>query len=171
MAVPRLPLDQSVEADVYLAVCDVLREDPALKQVVRTWEVLDGSHSTIQPPATAGMPWVCLVPGPSEMFVAAADSYQIDFSVAVLFATPGLDGANQLNLWGAIRSSLVALKPHRNSTVGEFLRRAHSPMGSFVHKVTSPGLGPHPLPTATRPNPEQNLMGSARVLLSFHVPF
>jgi hypothetical protein len=171
MPLPRLDLDVAVETHVYRAVVAVLQGNPTLKRVIKTWEVLDGTHATIQPPATTGMPWLCVMPGPSQMTMAEAAAWGVDFTVLMVWCTAGLNGDDHMNLWNAIRAALGHSTAFRDTTVAEYLRLAHSPMGSFTHTISNPGLGPHPLPTRDRPAPDQDLMGTARVTLKFNVPF
>lgn len=167
MPSPRLKLDLSVEAAIFRAATTVLKEDPTLKGVVKTWEVLDGTHSQVKRPDTREMPWIMVVPGPSRMAMVEADRYGVHMDLYVSIATAGLVAEDNLNLFAAVRKALNYRKPFRGTTVAEYLQEA----GNDTYEVSSPGFGPLPQPAATGGSPATDYASTARIILHFKVPF
>lgn len=163
---PHLDLPEAVEETLFGFLVDVLKDDTsAFAGAIRTWEVLDGSSATLQPPSTGAMPWCRLMPGPSSMEIIEAAAYQIDMSIYVTLATEGLHRADQFNLWGVLRHALRFDRPYATSTVFEQFRL----LGAIEYQLSTPGFGPYPMPSPTNPSPAQDLFGTARILIKFRV--
>jgi hypothetical protein len=166
MPPPLLDLDPSIESLVFGAVVDVLQSDDVLARTIRTWETLDGTSKVLEPPTTAMMPHLRLLPVPPTMDVAEAAASRIGMHVAVMIATAGLNRDDQFNLWAAFRAALVYTKPFRGTDVFEFLRL----QGVEDYKLTQPVFGLFPQPGLTTGSAAQDLFGAARIVLSFLVP-
>jgi hypothetical protein len=164
---PRLDLPTSTESAVFAAICQVLREDPVLQKAVKTWETFEGAQKTVQPPPSAAMPWVRLVPVPPAMRMAEAAAYQLDFAVHAWIATRGLDVVDQLNLWAAFRVALNYSNAFRNTTVFAYLRE----LGSSLHQVGRPRLGVLPQPGDGGEQGVQDLISEAEVTMVLRLNF
>ena len=119
---PKLDLPDGKRVRAFRAVEEILREDEALKRVVKTWVSWDGSPGDTAVPALAMMPMIRLSPRvePSETFSNVQRSAAVGVRVEVMAA--GLHANDIVNLWDAVEDALVDLKPFRHTTVGCYLR-------------------------------------------------
>jgi hypothetical protein len=148
MTVPLLDLDASTEETLFAAIVDILQADETLSRVIQTWEVMDGTTAILEPPTTVQMPHVRIVPSLSPMVVAEAAAYDLHL-------------ANQLNLWGAIRTALRGTSPFRDTFVFEHVRS----LGGVDLHLTSPRFGPMPRLGADGGSRAQDLVGACQVVV------
>jgi len=134
----RLPLPDYPWTSVFRALVAVLKEDPDLRRVVKTWRSLEGGPEDLEALGPGHLPWVELTPAPSANKPATDADYQTDFRVNVKFAVPGTRVDDLMNLWGAVMQAVRFDRPFRESTVGEHLRNA----GATVHTVVAVGIDP-----------------------------
>jgi hypothetical protein len=164
MPAPRLDLDQAAATDLFRATVAIIQADPALKRVVRTWEVMDDRQVTMKPPETRMMPWIRVMPGASSMRIAEAAAYGIELQLYVAMATAGLNADNILNLWFAFLNALNYGNDFRGVTVADYL---HS-LACDVHEVSGPAFGQLPAPDAG--SDMIDYFATARVILRFRIP-
>jgi hypothetical protein len=161
MPAPLLDLDTSAEETLFAALVDILQADEALSRVIRTWEVMDGTTAILEPPTTVQMPHIRLVPSLSPLVVAEAAAYDLHLVIDLVFYVEGMDRANQLNLWGAIRTALRGTSPFRDTYVFEHLRS----LGGVDLRLTSPRFGPMPRLGAGGESRAQDLVGACQVVI------
>jgi hypothetical protein len=161
MTVPLLDLDASTEETLFAAIVDILQADENLSRVVQTWETMDGTRAVLEPPTTVQMPHVRIVPSLSPMEVAEAAAYDLHFVIDLIFYCEGMNRANQLNLWGAIRTALRGTSPFRDTYVFEYVRS----LGGVDLHLTSPRFGPMPRPGADGGSRAQDLVGACQIIL------
>ncbi len=138
MPVPRLPLPDYPWTTAYLALVDVLREDPDLGRVVHTWRTWDGGTKDLETHTPAHMPYVEFMPIPLSIGRATEVEYAVEFKVRVRFAVRGTNVVDLMNLWGAVMQALRFDRPFRNTTVGEYFRSKDA----VHHKVVDAGVDP-----------------------------
>jgi hypothetical protein len=138
-----------------------------LRNVIKTWETLDGTSETLEPPTTAQMPYLRISGGPSVMSQAEAAAWNLEFTLIVMIATPGLNQDDQTNLWGAFRAALNQAKPFNAVTVLEHVRSS----GITMYGISSPGFGAYPPLSMTAPSRAQDLISVARVVLQMYILF
>jgi hypothetical protein len=110
---------------VYRALVAVLQDDPLLSRMPITWDVRVGNQNETQPPASAQMPWVALVPLELPTNPVTEIEDQGRFMVRVDMAVRGTNWNDLGNFAGAIRSALNANRPAPDgSTVDQFFRSA-----------------------------------------------
>lgn len=134
---PRLALPDGKRVRAFRAVEAILREDDALKRVVKTWVSWDGSPGDTARPTLDMMPMIRLNPRiePSESFSNGQRIGSIGLAVEVM--APGLHANDIVNLWDAVEDALVDMKPFRATTVGCFLRQE---VGASRYTVPEPGF-------------------------------
>jgi hypothetical protein len=122
-----VPIPQALQDDrwkAYIAVVDILRNDPRLRDtdVVRTWAVWDGSNSVDDPPTDAKAPWVRLTPTFADMTPAFGwgdrTFSRADVEIKVEIATGGKHPAPMMYLWGRIVRALHPPAEDRDRRVG-----------------------------------------------------
>ncbi len=106
MTSPRLPLPDSAETLALRAVIRVLRSDPTLESVVRSWCVWDGSDADLMDRTKAGYPHVAVTPQPGSTSWAEESQHRSDVVLAIETFVSGTNADDSLNLWGAIRRAL-----------------------------------------------------------------
>jgi hypothetical protein len=161
MAVPLLDLDTSTEEMLFAGLVDVLQADENLSRVIRTWEVADGTTAILEPPTTVQMPHLRIIPSLSPLAVAEAAAYDLHLVSDLVFYCEGIHRANQLNLWGAIRTALRGTSPFRDTHVFEFIRS----LGGVDLRLTSPRFGPMPRLGAAGESRAQDLVGACQVVI------
>lgn len=169
MPAPYLNLDTSAEETLFAAIVDILREDEALAREVQTWEVLDGTSAVLDPPATAQMPHIRILPSSrTQMGIAAADSYHINLALDVWIFTRALVRADRFNLWAAFRLALRGAKPFRATTVFAHLKT----LGVYGDiEITRADLGHTPQLAADGGSRSQDLVAASQIIVPFLAPY
>ena len=132
MAVPKLALPDYPWTSAYRALVSVLREDPDLKRVVKTWRSWTGDPEDLENLTDAHMPWIQLTPSASPIRRATEQDWEVDLRIRIQIATKGTNSDDLMNLAGAILQALRFDRPFGKSTVGEYLRDAGR---SVVHRI------------------------------------
>ena len=133
-------LKDSLESKVFLAAVAVMKEDPVLSQVVRTWAVLDEDDraANFMPPATAMMPMIRVRPASRDDHGTTVSTSTSTMAVRIEVFVEGAVARHLLNLWGAVREAWRFARPMRDTSVKCFMDRE---AGSSIFDVTSPGYG------------------------------
>ena len=142
---PKLPLEDVVETRLYRLFVEVVRNDPTLSKVVKTWkDWSDSAHDRVQITSAGQLPAVEFWPGAGREQFASPDAMKAELLIDVRVATAGLLIDNCWNLWGAV---LRAVRPRDNVAAIILNRRfqeAGAETGRFL--VTRPAFATPPAP-------------------------
>lgn len=133
MSIPGLP--RGKRSQVFRAVEAILRADPVLAAVVKTWLSFDGSGSagtptpndktpvnSLEPPFPGTCPWIRLSLTPRRIVRADTSTYELPVGIRIEVATAGEVIDDQSDLWEAIMAAMMATKPYLDTTVELYLR-------------------------------------------------
>lgn len=118
----KLPLAAGEETVAFRAFEGVLRTDPTLARVVKTWSSWRGEPADLLKPCPALCPIVQLAPRPAGASWSAEGLHREPLYVAVYLAVAGLDADELLNFWAAIRRAVFPADPERDLFVQTRLR-------------------------------------------------
>ena len=148
----------TIFSTAYDALVAVLKEDPDLARVIRTWRSWDGGTEDLDPLGVPQMPWLVTTPSTPSIGLATVNDYRVDFPVTIDFAVPGTNVRHLMDTWGTLLQALRFDKPHRDATVGLFL----SDHGTNFHLFTQAGLQPVAV--------EGGWSSRATLVMQLHVP-
>jgi hypothetical protein len=117
-----LDIPDGPRAIAFRAVERVLREDPSLDRVVKTWLSREGQKWDMEAPAPDMLPLVALSPMPRPDTNLTNVSAKVNFAMSVEVWVPGSCVDDATNLWDLVCEALVLGKPFRETTVFEYLR-------------------------------------------------
>lgn len=160
----KLALPKGAETIAYRALEDVLRTDPTLNRVVKTWASWRGDPSDLLQPCPALCPFIQVSPRPAGASWAAEGLHKEPLYIAVFVAVAGLDVDELLNLWAAIRGAVFPQDQARHEVVAEKLM-----VDAKVVKATiiTPALEPA---SDKKDAPPNMLFARGLVELLLHVP-
>lgn len=118
----KLPLPAAEEKVAFRAFDDVLRSDPDLKRVVKTWSSQRGEHEDLLMPCPALCPFVQLAVKPAGAEWAAEGQHKEPIYIAISVAVAGTSVDPLLDLWAAIRRAVFPQDPARDALVSTKLR-------------------------------------------------
>jgi hypothetical protein len=118
--VPELP--DGLRSIAFRAVEQVLREDPVLSGVVKTWRTLEGRDDDTQEVGWDNCPLIALSPSPQPDRKLTHENANVTMVIYVEVYAPGTCVDDMLNLWDAVGAALKMRKPYRGSNVQDFLR-------------------------------------------------
>lgn len=136
MASPRLPLPDYPWTTAYDALIAVLKEDPELRRVMKTWWTWEGTGFDLETPTAAHAPYAVLTPAPSPIRTETEGDQMVTFRVRAEFVALGTNARDLMNLWGAFQEALREDRPFRETTVRGHFREN----GAHRHRVVEPGL-------------------------------
>lgn len=84
---------------------EILRADPVLASVVKTWQTGDGSNADNAPASSGLLPWLRMTPTSVAMGQVAINLRQHNFGVYIEVISPGTSYDDFMNLWGAIEAA------------------------------------------------------------------
>lgn len=113
----KLALPKGAETVAFRAFEGVLRSDPTLSRVVKTWSGWRGEAADLLQPCPALCPFIQVAPRPGGAEWEAEGLHREPLYVAIFVAVAGLDVDELLNLWAAIRSAVFPQDPERNQAV------------------------------------------------------
>jgi hypothetical protein len=99
------------------ALVDVLRGDPMLRSVVRSWRVWDGNAEVAAPPPEAAMPWVRLTPSAAPMEWSESWTYEAPLIVTVETLLAGSDVRDAFRFAHAIFRAVHPMDADRRRAV------------------------------------------------------
>lgn len=118
-SIPDLPTPYRGVA--FRAIEAILREDPVLASVVKTWRSRQGQSREMNLPAADEMPMIGLSPIPSPAEVMTVDHLRVTFAVRVTLFVRGTCFEDIAALWEAVEDAVRSDKPFRQSTVAGYL--------------------------------------------------
>lgn len=118
----KLALPAGAETVAFRAFDLVLRTDPTLSRVVKTWSSWKGEPLDAVAPCPATCPFIQIAPRPAGASWEAEGLHREPLYVSVFVAVTGTDVDELLNLWAAIRSAVFPRDPDRDDFVAEKLR-------------------------------------------------
>lgn len=163
---PRLSLEDSVETKLYRAFVGVVKADPVVSKVVKTFrDWSDSGTDRVPIGATGQMPSVEFWPSGSRENYATPDTMLAEFYVDVTVQVQGLLIDNALNLWGAI---LRAVRP-KDQAAALAMNRRFKDAGAEtgVVKVTRPAFAAIPPPTKEQPNNTGSFEASGQFAITY----
>lgn len=156
---PKLPIKSRYRGPAFRGIEAILREDPVLDSVVKTWRSREGADTDMQMPAFDMMPLIGLspIPRPSEIF--AIDELKVNFAMTVQVFVPGTCVDDMLALWEAVEDAIVRDRPFRGETVGKFLCSLLSPGPSGVIRLWPSAPAFFPVDLTNQANDQSYQMG------------
>lgn len=127
----KLALDDAEETVAYRSFEHVLRTDPVLSRVVKTWASWRGEPADLLAPCPALCPMLKLAVKPAGASWEAEALHREPIYVSIVAAVAGLDCDQLTNLWAAIRRAIFPRDPERDEFVQKKLRT-----GAKVKKPT-----------------------------------
>lgn len=161
---PLLPIRSRYRGPAFRGIETVLREDPVLASVVKTWRSREGADTDMQMPAWDMMPLIGLSPIPSPNAMEAIDLTRINFQVSVQMFVPGTCVDDILALWEAVEDAIVRSRKFRagtphETTVGEYLCSLLSPGPGGVVRLWPTAPAFFPVDLARQANDQSCQMG------------
>lgn len=113
LAYPKLQLPDAPETLAFRTIDRILRADPVLARVVRTWKSWTGDATDNFDPTYATCPFLRIGPSASASSWETEGQHRTPLVVGFQLAVAGTDIDQLINLWGALRSALWPLDPTR----------------------------------------------------------
>lgn len=110
----RLSIRSKYRGPCFRAIETVLREDPVLVDVVKTWKSRQGLDTDAQAPGYDMFPMIALSPVPVDNTVFGVDETKINFMVSVDCFVEGTCVDDAMALWEAVEDAIVDDKPFRS---------------------------------------------------------
>jgi hypothetical protein len=162
-----MPMDFREKA--FRVIEDVLRTDPVLIEVVKTWKSREGFDTDLNMPAYDMMPLVNLSPVPNPNAIWGVDETRVNFGVLVQVFVPGTCSADILGLWWAIENAIQDDRQYRGMRLRDYLCSVLKlPDGSTRTIANLRPLAPAFLPVdLTRPNGDPSYQTGSGSLVCF----
>jgi hypothetical protein len=106
MAVPKLALEPSPHSLAFRGLVRILRADPTLRKVVRTWFVWDGSPDDAMEPCEATCPSLALAPAASADRWLGPSGFTGDLVVNLELLVAGSRVDDALDLYHAVKRAV-----------------------------------------------------------------
>jgi hypothetical protein len=114
---PKLAIPDVEETIAFRAVDSILRTDPTLQRVVKTWASWKGETADVFGPTPATCPTIGLAPKPNSSKWEAEGMHAMPFNVVITAAVNGSDVDQLMNFWGHIRRALWPSDPARELAI------------------------------------------------------
>lgn len=114
---PKLALPDAEETLAFRAAERILRTDPTLSRVVRSWNAWDGSPGDVLEPTFSTCPYLRLAPMPTGSAWQTEGQHRMPVLVGIQVAVAGSNADQLVNLWAAVRRALWPSDPARMATV------------------------------------------------------
>ena len=121
MAHARLRLADHARTTAFRRVVALLKADPELARVVRTWREAAGEPAEHAPPAVAAMPQLRLGATPAPSRWASTRTVVAPVVILIDLFVAGTDPDDLGNLWGVIEADLL---PHHDPAKRQALEKA-----------------------------------------------
>jgi len=118
--IPGLP--DGLRSRAFRAVEQVLRDDPVLAGVIRTWSTLEGWDTDLQEVGIGECPLIALSPSPQPDRKLTGEHASVNLIVFVEVYAQGSCVNDMLNLWDAVGEALRHDRPYRGARVQDFFR-------------------------------------------------
>jgi hypothetical protein len=112
-----LSIRSKYRGPAFRAIEAVLRADPVLAEVVRTWRSREGEEGELDEPAVDQMPMIALSPLPNPSVIFGTTETKLNFAVLVQLTCVD----DILGLWEAVEDAIRDDRPFRGTTVQKFL--------------------------------------------------
>lgn len=106
MPAPRVPVPDGPFTLLWHRLVQILQSNPTLGNAVQTWQVFDGTMTSVMDPATGMMPLIRLTPAARPATPNTPVSYTAGLGIQVDMAVEGLDVSNIFNLWWGFHRAL-----------------------------------------------------------------
>lgn len=116
-----LGIKSKCRGPAFRAIEEILRSDPVLSGVVKTWRSREGTDNDMQPVGYDQLPLVSLSPVPRPNTILGVDENKVNFAVSVELWVQGTCVDDILALWEAIEDAILHGKPFRDTTVADYL--------------------------------------------------
>jgi hypothetical protein len=128
---PRLKIPQSRHTTAFREIEQVLRSNPTLSKVVKTWKTWRGTaNSNDRAGISVGLlPWVKLTPNVGPQSWATNRQQESQLNVQVEIATDGTCVDDPLDLWDAMRRALFPVDNDEGATMRQRLKDAGAHSG------------------------------------------
>lgn len=141
MAHPRLFPVLCPHAKVFREIVRELRADPALTERVKTWRVMDGSASDIQPVSIYQCPALILTPAEGPDSHWGPSGFQGSIVIRVGLVTPGTNVDDLLNLFHQCRRAIFPASDTARSTYRQTLLLMGAKTGEPIFTAGPNGYG------------------------------
>ena len=96
---PQLPLPAAPETQAFRAFETVLKDDPTLSPIVRTWVTWTGSNDDLLEPTFSNCPYIRLSPFPAGSDWVTEGQHSSPLVIRIQAAVSGSRADNLLNFW------------------------------------------------------------------------
>jgi hypothetical protein len=110
---PKLSLPDVEETIAFRAIDSILRTDPVLQRVVKSWSSWNGESGDVFMPTPATCPSLELTPQPTASRWEAEGMHAMPFNILIRAAVNGTDVNQIMNMWGFVRRALWPSDPTR----------------------------------------------------------
>lgn len=118
----QLQLADGEEAIAYRGVVAILRNDPVLQPLVKTFLAQLDTHEELLDPTYQLCPYLRIDPAPMTSNWITERQHKSDMVLDVTLATQGLDVVSLMNFWCAIRHALTPQDQVQYLKVVQFMR-------------------------------------------------
>lgn len=132
---PKLALPDGEEAIAFVAVDQVLRADPTLSTVIRTWSSWRGEQADVAEPCHAMCPMLRLSPGGLPGGWETEGQQRQPMSIGIQLVVAGTDVRQLMNLYGAVRRALWPRQPDRYEAIHTKMQTAGITRGTLSRPV------------------------------------
>lgn len=116
-------LPRGKRTQLFRAVEEILRDDPALARVVKTWRSFEGEPGDLDPVVPDECPWVRLRLERRPIGWLPAESYMtVEVSVLIEVAVAGTCQDDLVDLWEAVEAALSVVSRYRGESIRDYLR-------------------------------------------------
>lgn len=119
----QLQIADGEEAKAYRGVVAILRNDPVLQPLVKTFLAQLDTHEELLDPTYQLCPYLRIDPAPMSSNWITEGQHKSDMVLDVTLSTQGLDVVSLMNFWTAIRHALLPQTPTQRDLI-ETAKRA-----------------------------------------------
>lgn len=142
MAHRKLALPAHARTRAYHRLEQLLKADPELGRVVRTWVLAAGEPRDDAPPAVAEMPWVKLWGAPASAAWASTLTVLCPLLLTVHVYVEGTDPADLLDLWGRVEGVLLPRDAKARAALGAVVEGFKGVMPQSLDVTATPAGAP-----------------------------
>lgn len=120
---PKLPLPDVEETIAFRAVDSLLRGDPMLQRVTKSYNSFTGASDDVFGPSPSSCPYLQLAPKPMASRWETEGMHGMPFAIVISAAVNGSNVDQLMNYWGWIRRALWPADPERIEARNELIAR------------------------------------------------
>lgn len=124
-----IDLNMSPRTMVFRKIESILRNDPTLKRVVKTWRTWEGKTTDVEPLTPIGGPAIRLTPVNGEERFVFPDAQKGQLIVGIEAAVAGTFVDDPTNLWWAIERAIYPPDQTARQNIQQALNQAGSTTG------------------------------------------